>query len=60
MLSRFFNDEPARDGMEHAGRLVGNVIGFGIMAMMLWVALQGWFWDQTVPIGSRPRAGTVT
>ena len=42
-LNRFFNTELARDGMEHTGRLIGNVIGFGIMAMMLWVALQGWF-----------------
>ena len=42
-LNHLFNDEPARDGMEHIGRLIGTIVGFGIMAAMLWVALQGWF-----------------
>lgn len=38
---RFFNDEPARDGYERAGRLMGDVIGLGVMLAMAWVVMRG-------------------
>ena len=40
-LDHFFNDEPARDGYERIGRLIGSVIGIGLTLAMAWVALRG-------------------
>jgi hypothetical protein len=41
MLERLFAEQPARDGYESAGRMIGTVIGVAVMVAMLWVGVLG-------------------
>jgi hypothetical protein len=41
MLERYFAEQPARDGYESAGRVIGTVIGVAVMVGMLWVGVLG-------------------
>ena len=37
----FLTDEPTTDTAGRIGRIVGNVVGLAIFAMMAWVVLRG-------------------
>ncbi len=41
MLERFFAEQPARDGYESTGRMIGTFIGIAMMVGMLWVGVLG-------------------
>jgi hypothetical protein len=44
-LDRIFNEERNQDPMGHLGRVLGNIVGGGIMLMMLWVVTRNFmFW----------------
>ena len=37
---RFFNDGSARDHLERVGRLIGDVVGMGVLMALAWVVLR--------------------
>ncbi len=37
---RYFNDKPARDSSERIGRLIGDVVGIGVMVALAWAVLR--------------------
>ncbi len=40
ILDRIFEEGPARDSYERTGRLIGNVMGIGVMLAMVWVVIR--------------------
>jgi hypothetical protein len=41
--NRFIAEVPAHDGIDRAGRLIGAVIGIGVMVMLTWMTLESMF-----------------
>jgi hypothetical protein len=37
----FLTDTPTTDAADRIGRIVGNVVGLAVFAMMAWVVLRG-------------------
>ena len=37
-INRVFDDKPG-DACETTGRIIGNVVGFGVLATLVWVVL---------------------